>query len=291
MSWPRRCGLVRPGGELVALAPKDRGGARWRRAGGLRLRGQRKAPPTLASALRAASRPRGLDEGDRGRRPADSPRRSASGRSPACSAGTGSIRAAPCCWRPSARQAGAGADLGCGVGLLAGAFCRPGGQHAHPHRHRRRAIAAARRNIDDPRAEFLHARPAAWQPRLSRPRLRGHEPAVPRAGGAKIAPSAQAFVAAAAAMLRTGGVLPPGRQCRPALRGSPARSCSHFDDQSSRQRRLQGSRGAPSEAGPARPAAGQSRLWLAARGPGLIARRRRSSWTASRLRVADQRSR
>ena len=50
-------------------------------------------------------------------------------------------------WSPS----GAGADLGCGVGVLArGCWQAAAVTEPDPDRHRRRAIAAARRNVDDP---------------------------------------------------------------------------------------------------------------------------------------------
>jgi 16S rRNA (guanine1207-N2)-methyltransferase len=102
---------------------------------------------------------------------------------------------------------GAGVDLGCGAGVLARA--------ALAHRAvtavtlvdlDRRAIAAARRNLDDPRAAFL-------QHDLRRPPLglAGLDFAVMNPpfhdGGVEDRALGQAFAAAAAAMLRKGGRL------------------------------------------------------------------------------------
>lgn len=194
------------GGELVALAPKFRGGARLAAeltAFGCEVRERAKAHhrichvkrPGAAVGLEAAiqaggpqwvqglglwSQP-GVFSWDR------------------IDPGTALLMAQP--WSPT----GSGADLGCGVGLLARQILA-----AEAVTSLRlididaRAIAAARRNIIDPRASFL-------QRDLRRPPVNGLDFVVMNPpfheGGAEDRRLGAQFVETAAAMLRPGGVL------------------------------------------------------------------------------------
>ncbi|HEY2482964.1 MAG TPA: methyltransferase [Caulobacteraceae bacterium] len=106
-------------------------------------------------------------------------------------------------WTPS----GAGVDLGCGVGVLARAVLASAGvTELTLIDLDRRALDAARRNLDDPRLQFLQhdLRRAPRRPRdldfaIMNPPF--HD------GGAQDRQLGQAFVATAADMLKPGGVL------------------------------------------------------------------------------------
>ena len=194
------------GGEMVVLAPKTRGGARLAAelsAFGCDVRQSAKAhhricrttrptaPVDLEMAIEASgpqwvpglglwSQP-GLFSWDR------------------IDPGTALLMAQP--WSPT----GSGADLGCGVGLLARHILA-----AEAVTSLRlidmdaRAIAAARRNIVDPRASFL-------QHDLRRTPVTGLDFVIMNPpfheGGAQDRRLGRQFVETAAAMLRTGGVL------------------------------------------------------------------------------------
>ncbi len=102
---------------------------------------------------------------------------------------------------------GAGADLGCGVGVLGrGVLASAQVTELTLIDLDRRALDAAKRNLDDPRASFL-------QHDLRRPprRPRDLDFAIMNPpfhdGGAQDRDLGQAFVATAAAMLKPGGVL------------------------------------------------------------------------------------
>ncbi|MEO8811807.1 MAG: methyltransferase [Caulobacteraceae bacterium] len=101
---------------------------------------------------------------------------------------------------------GAGADLGCGIGVLArAALASPTVTRLALVDIDRRAVEAARRNIADPRAAFVHAdvrTPAAAQSGLDFVIM---NPPFHDAGREDRA-LGQAFIAAAAAMLAKGGV-------------------------------------------------------------------------------------
>ena len=148
-----------PGGRLTALAPKDRGGARLGKelaAFGCAVDETARAHHRFCSTQRPA-KPTGLDE--------------------AIAAGGPQIAPLLGLWsqpgifswdRPDAgsalliahlpQLAGAGADFGCGVGLLARAVLESDAvDRLHLIDIDRRAVAAAERNIADPRATF------AWQ--------------------------------------------------------------------------------------------------------------------------------
>jgi 16S rRNA (guanine1207-N2)-methyltransferase len=150
--------IVRPGGEIVALARKDRGGLRLagELAGfGCQVRERPRRHFRICVCERPAN-PRGLQR--------------------AIEAGGPQIPPALGLWsQPGVfswdrvdpgsallldhlpAQAGQGGDLGCGIGLLAGAILSsPAVSKLILADIDRRAVDAARRNIPDPRAEFVH---------------------------------------------------------------------------------------------------------------------------------------
>jgi 16S rRNA (guanine1207-N2)-methyltransferase len=199
---------LRTGGDLVALAPKQRGGARLRaelegfgcvvaetaRRHQRICRAQRPGSPTGIEAAIAAGAPRWIESIGLHSQP-----------------GIFS-------WDridPGSAQllahldalAGTGADLGCGAGVLARAtLARPAVTRLTLVDIDRRALDAARRNIDDPRARFL-------QHDLRHPpaALHGLDFAIMNPpfhdGGAEDRALGLAFVAAAAALLKPGGRL------------------------------------------------------------------------------------
>jgi 16S rRNA (guanine1207-N2)-methyltransferase len=148
---------LREGGELVAMAPKDRGGQRLKgelQAFGCRVEGEGRRHQRLALARRPAS-PTGLDEAIR----------------------DGALReAAPGVWTqpgvfswdrldPGSERLlehldglkGDGADLGSGLGVLSRRALRSDRITSLTLVELdRRAVEAARRNIADPRARFVH---------------------------------------------------------------------------------------------------------------------------------------
>jgi 16S rRNA (guanine1207-N2)-methyltransferase len=196
------------GGELIALAPKAKGGARL--AGELEAFGcephesarrhhricrcvNPDAPIALQAAIDAGalqwvaglemwSQP-GVFSWDR------------------IDPGSARLMAQP--WAP----AGAGADLGCGVGVLARhVLALPAVGRLTLIDIDRRAVDAARRNIDDPRATFLQhdlRRPPEGLVDLDFAIMNPpfHD------GGAEDRSLGQTFVATAAAMLKRGGTL------------------------------------------------------------------------------------
>jgi 16S rRNA (guanine1207-N2)-methyltransferase len=102
--------------------------------------------------------------------------------------------------------AGRGADLGCGVGLLARALlAQPSVTHLDLVDVDRRAVEAARRNLDDPRAE------CHWADARSAPELSGLDFVVMNPpfhrGGLEDKALGQAFIRRAHQILRKGGVL------------------------------------------------------------------------------------
>jgi len=198
---------LKAGGELLALAPKTRGGARLSHelAGfGCEVREDAKRHHRICHVTRPDS-PMGVEAAI-----ADGELRFVEKlglwSQPGVFAwdrldpGSALLISQP--WGPS----GAGADLGCGSGVLALAVLKS----AEVTRLSlididARAIAAARRNLDDPRAALLQADLRAGPP------LAGLDFAIMNPPfhdvGAEDRALGQALVAAAAKMLKSGGVL------------------------------------------------------------------------------------
>lgn len=198
---------LRPGGELTALAAKDKGGGRLRKE----LEG-------FGCAVNETARRH---------------QRICHTRRPTAAAGLGeAIARGALQWAPglqlwsqpgvfswdrvdpgsallletASEFAGAGADLGCGVGLLGKAVLgSPAVSALSLLDIDARALAAARRNIGDDRAVFLHldARRAAGA-------IAGLDFVITNPpfhdGGREDRSLGQAFIAAAARMLKSGGV-------------------------------------------------------------------------------------
>ena len=222
MCWPRRCRALKPGAPITAFAPKDKGGvAAEEGAGGLRLRGRRgraQASPLL-QRLRGRPTPIGLAAAMRGRRAAH---RAVSG--PVVAAGRVQLGPARSRQRapaggPCRRCTGEGADLGCGIGLLARAVL------TSP-----KVTALACADIDGRAVGLRRAQsrrsarqgdlggPAPAAGGRQRPRFRGDEPAVPRrrGGGPGAGRRLHRGGGGDAAQARR---LLAGRQPAPALRG------------------------------------------------------------------------
>jgi 16S rRNA (guanine1207-N2)-methyltransferase len=197
-----------PAGELVAMAAKDMGGSRLAtelKTFGCAVVETAKRHHRLCRCLRPAE-PQGLG----GAIAAGGLQRSdplGLWTQPGVfswdrlDAGSALLIAQP--WTPS----GAGADLGCGVGVLGRAVLTSAAVTELALMDLdRRALEAAKRNLDDPRARFL-------QHDLRRPPRRPKDldfvimnPPF-HDGGAQDRELGQAFVATAADMLRPGGVL------------------------------------------------------------------------------------
>ncbi|HZZ37379.1 MAG TPA: class I SAM-dependent methyltransferase [Caulobacteraceae bacterium] len=100
---------------------------------------------------------------------------------------------------------GRGADLGCGLGVLARAVLgSPQVSELTLVDVDRRAVEAARRNVEDPRARFLHADVRASLADLKNLDFVVMNPPF-HEGGAEDRALGQVFIRAAAAMLRKGG--------------------------------------------------------------------------------------
>jgi 16S rRNA (guanine1207-N2)-methyltransferase len=101
--------------------------------------------------------------------------------------------------------AGAGADLGCGVGVLAlAALAEPAVTRLALVDIDRRAVAAARRNVADPRASFLQADLREAAPLAGLDFVAMNPPF--HLDGAEDRTLGQLFIRRAAAMLRRGGL-------------------------------------------------------------------------------------
>ena len=198
---------LKPGASLIALAPKDKGGARLRKeleAFGCTVEEAARQHQRICHVLRPEA-PSGLDA--------------------AIAAGGLQIAEGLGLWTqpgvfswdrpdPGSRLlmstlpplAGRGADLGCGVGLLARAvLAAPGVAHLDLVDNDRRAVEAARRNLDDPRVAFH------WADALSAPELSGLDFVVMNPpfhdGGFEDKALGQAFIRRSHQILRKGGVL------------------------------------------------------------------------------------
>lgn len=197
-----------PTGELVALARKDMGGSRLAaelKAFGCAISETAKRHHRLCRCTRPAE-PQGLEAAIAAgglQRPTSLGLWSQPGAFSwnRLDPGSALLMAQP--WAPS----GAGADLGCGVGVLArGLLASAEVTEFTLIDLDRRALDAARRNLDDSRAKFL-------QHDLRRPprRPRDLDFAIMNPpfhdGGAQDRELGHAFVAAAADMLKAGGVL------------------------------------------------------------------------------------
>lgn len=198
---------LRPGAPLTALAPKDRGGARMRKeleALGCTVEETARQHQRICHVARP-SEPVGLEA--------------------AIAAGAPRIAPSLGLWtqpgvfswdRPDPGSlllmsalpplAGRGADLGCGIGLLARALlAQPSVTHLDLVEVDRRAVEAARRNLDDPRAE-IH-----WADARSAPEVYGLDFVATNppfhGGGFEDKALGQAFIRRAHQILRPGGVL------------------------------------------------------------------------------------
>jgi 16S rRNA (guanine1207-N2)-methyltransferase len=198
---------LKPGGELLALAPKTKGGARLGRelaSFGCEVREDAKRHHRICHVTRPAA-PVGVETAIAEGGPRFVERLGLWSQPGVFSwdrldPGSALLTAQP--WNP----VGAGADLGCGAGLLA----RETLKSAEVTRLTLididgRAVAAARRNLDDPRASFLQADLRAGLPLTDLDFVVMNPPF--HDGGAEDRALGQAFIAAAAKMLRTGGVL------------------------------------------------------------------------------------
>jgi len=196
-----------PGGRLSALAPKDKGGSRLRKeleAFGCAVHETGGRHQRLCETRRPDA-PSGLDE--------------------AIAAGGPRLEPGLGLWTwpgvfswdrldPGSVQliqalpplAGRGADLGCGLGVLSKAvLAQPAVTALTLVDLDRRAVEAARRNVDDPRAAFH------WGDARSEPALEGLDFVVMNPPfhdrGAEDKALGQAFIRRAAQVLRKGGVL------------------------------------------------------------------------------------
>jgi len=196
-----------PAGALIALAPKTRGGARVcgeLAAFGCEVREDARRHHRLCQARRPP-RPVGLVDAIAAGAPRISPALGLWTQPGVFSwdrldPGTGLLLG------HLAGLAGRGADLGCGVGVLAlRALESPAMSELACVDIDRRAVDAARRNIADPRARFLHA-----DLRGPVPGLEGLDFAVMNPpfhdGGKEDRGLGLAFISAAAGLLRPGGV-------------------------------------------------------------------------------------
>jgi 16S rRNA (guanine1207-N2)-methyltransferase len=199
---------LKAGGMLAATAPKDRGGLRLRKelaAFGCAVAEQALRHQRLCVCERPAA-PCGLDAAIAEGGPQLAPRLGLISQPGVFSwdrPDPGSVLLAG----HLERLAGRGADLGCGVGVLALALLSsPAVTTLALVDLDRRAIDAARRNVVDPRAAFLQADLRAPAPSLSALDFVVMNPPF-HDGGEEDRGLGEAFIQRAAAVLRRGGVL------------------------------------------------------------------------------------
>ncbi len=198
---------LRPDGQLIALAPKTRGGSRLAgelTAFGAEVHETARRHHRICQVRRPAA-PRGLAEAIAAGAPRVAPALGLWSQPGVFSwdrpdPGTAMLLRAP------ADLTGRGADLGCGVGVLGlRVLENPGVTSLICADIDRRAIAAARRNIADPRAVFRH-----MDIRLGDPELAGLDFVVMNPpfhdAGQEDRGLGLAFISAASNMLRKGGV-------------------------------------------------------------------------------------
>jgi 16S rRNA (guanine1207-N2)-methyltransferase len=199
---------LKPGGELVAMAPKTKGGARLRKeleAFGCQVAETAKEHQRICACPRPEA-PAGIEAAI-----------AAGGPQRAPGLGLWSQPGIFSWDRPDAGTAllaplvgalaGAGADLGCGAGALGfAALASPKVKQLTLIDIDRRAIEAARRNIEDPRAAFLQVDLRDPQAPLAALDFVIMNPPF-HLGAKEDRGLGQAFIARAAAMLRKGGVL------------------------------------------------------------------------------------
>jgi 16S rRNA (guanine1207-N2)-methyltransferase len=199
---------LKPGGALTAAAPKDRGGMRLRKeleAFGCVVAEQAMRHQRLCTCPRPQS-PLGVEQAiDEGGPQA--PARLGLSSQPGVFSwdrpDPGSLLLA----KHLGGLAGKGADFGCGVGVLALAvLASPKITDLALVDIDRRAIAAARRNVADPRATFLQADLREAAPSLSNLDFIVMNPPF-HDGGEEDRGLGRAFILRAAASLRRGGML------------------------------------------------------------------------------------
>ena len=200
---------LKVGGELTAVAPKDKGGLRLRKelAGfGCDVAEQALRHQRLCTCLRPEA-PEGLAEAIAAGGP-QTPARLGLSSQPGVFSWDRPDPGSAILARHLGGLAGAGADLGCGVGVLALALlgATPKITALALVDIDRRAIEAARRNVADPRASFLQADLREPAPTLSKLDFVVTNPPF-HDGGEEDRGLGQAFVRRASASLRRGGVL------------------------------------------------------------------------------------
>ncbi len=199
---------LRPGGTLAAVAPKDKGGMRLRKE--LEAFGcavvERSLRHQRLCECRRPDAPIGLAQAIAAGAPQTPPRLGLSSQ-PGVFSWDRPDPGSDLLAKHLGGIAGAGADLGCGVGALALAVLASSKVTALTLVDiDRRAIAAARRNVPDPRARFLQA-----DLREPAPELAGLDFVIMNPpfhdAGEEDRSLGQTFIRRAAAMMRRGGVL------------------------------------------------------------------------------------
>jgi 16S rRNA (guanine1207-N2)-methyltransferase len=196
-----------PEGELIALAPKDKGGARLRKeleAFGCQVEETARRHHRICRAARPTA-PIGLSDAITAGGPQPAPMLGLWSQPGIFSWDRLDPGSAALLAQPSA-FAGRGADLGCGVGVLGRAvLASPDVTHLVLIDNDARAVAAARRNVADPRAAFLHDDARLPSPDLADLDFVIMNPPFHDAGHEDRA-LGTAFIGAAARSLKKGGV-------------------------------------------------------------------------------------
>jgi len=199
---------LKPGGALTAVAPKDKGGMRLRKelaAFGCAVTEQSQRHQRLCACLRpgaAVGLDRAIAAGG-----LQTPPRLGLASQPGVFSWDRPDPGSALLARHLGGLAGEGADLGCGVGVLAlAALASPKVTALSLVDIDRRAVEAARRNVADPRARFLQADLREPAPSLSNLDFVVLNPPF-HDGGEEDRGLGQTFIRRAAASLRRGGVL------------------------------------------------------------------------------------